>query len=88
MSVLLDVVSVMLPLVNITVVESLVDLVGVKSIRLTEVSLMISTSRVIVCLGLNRMINKVEKQDEVIKIQIVNVRKYIPCVWRWYYCAP
>ena len=87
MGVLLDVVSVMLPLVNITVVESLVDLVGVKSIRLTEVSLMISTSRHIVCLGLNRMINKIEKQDEIIKIQIVNVRKYIPCVRRWYYCA-
>ena len=73
MGVLLDVVSVMLPLVNITVVESLVDLVGVKSIRLTEVSLMISTSRHIVCLGLNRMINKIEKQDEIIKIQFVNV---------------
>ena len=88
MSVLLDVVSGMLPLVNITVVESLVDLVGVKSTRLTEVSLMISTSRHIVCLGLNRMINKIEKQDEIIKIQFVNVRKYIPCVWRWYYSAP
>ena len=88
MSALLDVVSVMLPLVNITVVESLVDLVGVKSIRLTEVPLMISTSRRIVCLGLNRMINKIEKQDEIIKIQFINVRKYIPCVWRWYYCAP
>ena len=88
MSVLLDVVSVMLPLVNITVVESLVDLVGVKSIRLTEVSLMISTSRHIVCLGLNRMINKIEKQDEIIKIQLINLRKYVPCVWRWYYSAP
>ena len=88
MSALLDVVSVMLPLVNITVVESLVDLVGVKSIRLTEIPLMISTSRHIVCLGLNRMINKIEKQDEIIKIQIVNVRKYIPCVRRWYYSAP
>ena len=87
MGVLLDVVSVMLPLVNITVVESLVDLVGVKSIRLTEIPLMISTSRHIVCLGLNRMINKIEKQDEIIKIQIVNVREYIPCVRRWYYCA-
>ena len=76
----LDVVSVMLLLVNITVVESLVDLVGVKSIRLTEVPLMISTRRHIVRLGLNRMINKIEKQDEIIKIQIVNVRKYIPCV--------
>ena len=88
MGVLLDVVSVMLPLVNITVVESLVDLVGVKSIRLTEVPLMISTSRHIVCLGLNRMINKIEKQDEIIKIQFINLRKYVPCVWRWYYSAP
>ena len=88
MGVLLDVVSVMLPLVNITVVESLVDLVGVKSIRLTEVSLMISTSRLIVCLGLNRMINKVEKQDEIIKIQFIDLRKDVPCVWRWYYSAP
>ena len=88
MGVLLDVVSVMLPLVNITVVESLVDLVGVKSIRLTEVPLMISTSRRIVCLGFNRMINKIEKQDEIIKIQLINVREYIPCVRRWYYSAP
>ena len=88
MSALLDVVSVMLLLVNITVVESLVDLVGVKSIRLTEVSLMISTSRHIVRLGLNRMINKIEKQDEIIKIQFINLRKYVPCVWRWYYSVP
>ena len=88
MGVLLDVVSVMLPLVNITVVESLVDLVGVKSIRLTEIPFMISTSRHIVCLGLNRMINKIEKQDEIIKIQFINLRKYVPCVWRWYYSAP
>ena len=88
MSILLDVISHMLLLVNITVVESLVDLIGVKSIRLTEVSLMISTSRLIVCLGLNRMINKVEKQDEIIKIQIVDGRKYIPGVWGWYYSAP
>ena len=87
MSVLLDVVSVMLLLVNITVVESLVDLVGVKSIRLTEVSLMISTSRHIVSLGLNRMINKIEKQDEIIKIQFINLRKDVPCVRRWYYSA-
>ena len=87
MGVLLDVVSVMLSLVNITVVESLVDLVGVKSIRLTEIPLMISTSRHIVCLGLNRMINKIEKQDEVIKIQFIDLRKYVPCVWRWYYSA-
>ena len=88
MGVLLDVVSVMLPLVNITVVESLVDLVGVKSIRLTEIPLMISTSRHIVCLGLNRMINKIEKQDEIIKIQFIDLRKDVPCVWRWYYSAP
>ena len=88
MGVLLDVVSVMLPLVNITVVESLVDLVGMKSIRLSEVSLMISASRHIVCLGLNRMINKVEKQDEIIKIQFIDLRKDVPCVWRWYYSAP
>ena len=87
MGILLDVVPVMLLLVNITVVESLVDLVGVKSIRLTEVSLMISTSRHIVCLGLNRMINKIEKQDEIIKIQLINLRKDVPCVWRWYYSA-
>ena len=87
MGVLLDVVSVMLPLVNITVVESLVDLVGVKSVRLTEVSLMISASRHIVRLGLNRMIDKIEKQDEIIKIQFINLRKDIPCVWRWYYSA-
>ena len=88
MGILFDVVSAMLLLVNITVVESLVDLVGMKSIRLTEVSLMISTSRRIVCLGLNRMINKIEKQDEIIKIQFINLRKYVPCVWRWYYSAP
>ena len=88
MDILFDVVSVMLLLVNITVVESLVDLVGMKSIGLSEVSLMISASRHIICLGLNRMINKVEKQDEVIKIQFINLRKYVPCVWRWYYSAP
>ena len=52
MGIFFDVVSAMLLLVNITVVESLVDLVGVESIRLTEVSLMISTSRRIICLGL------------------------------------
>ena len=73
MRVLLDVMPHMLSLVYTAIVKSVVDSVGMKTNWLTEVSLVVSFSGLIICLRLDRMIHLIEIRDEVIKIEVINV---------------
>ena len=48
--------------------------------RLIEFPFVISAGRLIICLSFNRMLDLVEVFDEVIKIEVIDVGKYIPCI--------
>ena len=80
MRVFLNVVPFVLPLVATTIIESIVYSMGVKTMRLTEFPFVVSIGCLIIRLGFSRMLDLIEVFDEVIKIEVIDVRKYIPCI--------
>ena len=73
MRVLLVVMPPVFSLVNTTVIKSIVDLIGMKTNWLTEVSFVVSSSGLIICLRLDRMFHLIEIRDEIIKVEVINV---------------
>ena len=80
MRVFLNVVPSVLPLVATTIIESIVYSIGVKTMWFTEFPFVVSIGRLIIRLGFNGMLDLIEVFDEVIKIEIIDVRKYISSI--------
>ena len=75
-----NVVPFVFSLVATTIIKSGVYSIGVKTMRLIEFPFVVSIGRLIIRPGFNRMLDLIEVFDEVIKIEVIDVRKYIPCI--------